>query len=188
MNDWRGDKNPGHKRRMERWRQIEDEFGEPVADVITGLREQGNSWRTVAGCLEVSKSVLQEWRRTLGLEFDKNHKIFDESSLPELSPLDEKAVALGYKNKVDAIIDLRLRQGKTIKEAGEILGCHYQTVALYSPPEIRGIYNHSERGRQVHRRQIIAAGKKLLEKRKKDRYWHPFDRDNDILFRGSHSG
>lgn len=183
MTTWQGNNNPGHKRRLKLWHQIEDEFGESIADIITGLREQGNSWRTVAGCLNTSSSVLLEWRKALGLELNKSQKIFDESSLPELSPLDQKAIALGYENKIDAIIDLRIRQKKTIKEAGKILGCHYATVSYYSPPEVRGTYNQSENGKKVHQDQCRKMNKILTKKRHSDRYWHPFDRDNDILFR-----
>lgn len=182
MSHWAGDNNPGHKRRMRLWQQIEHEFDEPIADVIVGLREQGNSWRTVAGCLDVSRGTLQEWRKLLGLKLDKNDNVFDESSLPELSPLDHKAIELGYKNKVDAIIDLRMGQKKTIKEAAAILKCHYQTISLYSPMEVKYTYNVSKIGAAKRIKNLKLARKGFIEKQRENPGWHPFAKDNGILF------
>ena len=65
MSKWKGDANPGHQRRIALWRALEAEFNEPIADTIQGLREQGNTWRTVAGALGINLSTLQEWRKAL---------------------------------------------------------------------------------------------------------------------------
>lgn len=126
-----------------RWQEIEDEFGEPLADVIRGLREQGNAWRTVAGALNISRTTLCEWRRALGLSLNKNAKVFDESSIQD-TKANQRARAIGYANITDALLDLRLRQNKTIFEIAELLGLHYCTVSALTPARVRGqIYNRS---------------------------------------------
>lgn len=183
MSDWRGDNNPGHQRRLALWRAIEEEFGEPLKSVIQGLREQdkGNSWRTVAGCLGVSRCTLLEWRRALDLPLNKHGNVYDPSSVPEYTATDEKAQELGYEDAVDAVLDLRLKQRLTLSESAKALGVHPSTVAAYTPPAIRGaIYNRSE-GWWIQRRQWA---RDMLQRRKmKYRHGgHPFNYDNDILF------
>ena len=182
--NWRGGANPGHLRRLQRWREIEDEFDEPIAETIMGLREQGNTWRTVAGCLNVSLSTLLEWRQVLGLPISMHEQKYDPSSLPESTPTDKKAQALGYKNARDAVFDMRLGQKLTLKQAAIKLGVHPHTIMRYTSLELRGsIYNRSEFWWQ-QRRQWAAE---MLErfKRKYDNSVfsrHPFDKDNDIVF------
>jgi DNA-binding transcriptional regulator YiaG len=147
MSDWNGNNNPGHRRRLVLWESIESEFGEPIANVIQGLREQdgGNSWRTVAGALRVNTSTLQEWRKALGMAMNQGEKMFDPSSTPETTPTDQKAIALGYENAQDAVLEMRINKEMTIKQVAQELGIYYQTVVHYTPLTVRGrIYNRSD--------------------------------------------
>jgi len=183
--DWHGDRNPGHQRRVERWHAIEAEYGEPIVDVIRGLRHQdgGNSWRTVAGTLGCSRSTLQEWRRALGLPMDQHDNIYDPSSTPELTPTDAKAQALGYESATDAVIDMRLCQGLTIFEAADALGVHYTTITAYTPLELRGaLYNRSDDWWRQRREWAAEMLERFKAARAKDGEWHPFNYGNGRLF------
>ena len=55
------------KRIKRNWQRVEAEFGEPVKDVIVGLREQGCTWRSVALALEVHYETVKRWRQMLSL-------------------------------------------------------------------------------------------------------------------------
>lgn len=57
-------------RTCRRWGAIHAEYGEPVKDVIQGLRQQGATWRTVAGALDISQPTLLSWRHKLALPVD----------------------------------------------------------------------------------------------------------------------
>lgn len=55
---------------------VEAEFGEPLKDIIIGLREQGNKWSTVAGAMDIQILTLLRWRRLLGLEVDPMKRLY----------------------------------------------------------------------------------------------------------------
>ena len=173
----------GRERRLKKWHDIEAEFQEPVVDIIVGLREQGNSWRIVAGALEIALSTLCEWRRELGLPLKRDDKVFDPSSLPERTPTDKKAQRLGYRNATDAVLDMRLVQKLTLVQAAQILDVHPHTILHYTPRDTRGlIYNRSEQW-WIQRRQWAAdMSKRFCAKYGGYTGQHPFDKDNDILF------
>lgn len=175
----------GRERRLQMWAAIEVEFDEPVRDVIAGLREMGNSWRTVAGALEISRSTLQEWRHELGLPFDQHDNVYDPSSTPESTPTDGKAQALGYANAIDAVLDMRLTQKLTLRQAAYKLDVHPQTIVRYTPERLRGaIYNRSEYWWK-QRRQWAAEMLRRFKIKYGDRSIsrHPFDCDNDSMWR-----
>ncbi|HOW77947.1 MAG TPA: hypothetical protein PK406_00720 [Verrucomicrobiota bacterium] len=157
--------------------EIEAEMGEPLADTIMGLREQGNSWRTVAGALGVNLGTLVLWRKLLGLPMEQNHKVFDPSSLPELTPLDRRARALGYADMREAVLDLRVKQHKTLREAAAILGCHYTTVSSRTPPEARGTYNLTAAGQA----SLLASAERLvaLNRAREASHQHPWRDDEN---------
>jgi len=176
--------------RTELWQSIEEEFGEPVAEVIQGLREVdgGNSWRTVAGCLGVSLSTLVEWRHALGLEVNASKQKYDPSSWHNGVPvnhLDNKAQAMGYDNAVDAVLDLRMVQGLTIKQAAGKLGVHYDTITNHTPPEMRGeIYNRSPIWWKVRREQVGVMTARSVEARKKFSKRQSSRKTNDFIWEG----
>lgn len=66
---------PGRQTR--RQRQVEAEYGEPLADVIRGLRALGYSWPTVAGALGISNRQLLIWRKQLGFPIDRTARQSD---------------------------------------------------------------------------------------------------------------
>jgi len=171
---WQGQNNPGALRRQALWRAIEEEFDEPLTDVILGLREQGNSWRTVAGALGTSYSVLQEWRHVLGLPINRLDKIYDPSSCPAVRASDVKAQAFGYPDAPTAIADLRANHGLTLKQIGERLGIHYAYISKLSPASVKGIHNTSTQGHAVHCRQLEHVARGGPD--------HPWSKDNDIVF------
>jgi hypothetical protein len=186
MSKWAGNGNPGHLRRLQRQQEIEAGFDEPLADVIVGLREQdgGNSWRTVAGTLGVSLSTLAEWRKALGLPLDTHCKRHDPSSTPELTPCDLKAIVAGYPSMREAVIDLRLRQGKTLKEAAEILNCHPGTIYEYMPRELRGaLYGRSERWWRVRRAQCTRMTELNKQHHATNKEHHYWNKANRLLFK-----
>jgi hypothetical protein len=171
----------GRERRLRMWAAIEEEFGEPLAETIQGLREQGNSWRTVAGALDVSLGTLVKWRRALGLLLAKDCKVRDPSSYPERTPTDEKARALGYRDAREAVLDLRLKQGKTLKAAAAVLGVHYTTIYLYTPREVRGsIYNRSEGYLAQRRAWAREMTERSVAARRRGKRWS--FADNDPIF------
>lgn len=81
---WRGAGRlaDAHARSL-RQRRIEAEFGEPLADVITGLRALGYSWATVAGALDITPRTLVTWRRQLGLPTDSRDRRADVDPVAE---------------------------------------------------------------------------------------------------------
>lgn len=171
----------GRERRLQMWADIEEEFGEPVADVIAGLREQGNSWRTVAGALEISRSTLQLWRKELALPLDQHDNVRDPSSTPEYTPTDIKARALGYDDARDAVIEMRLSRGLTLRQVAAELGVHPATVLRYTPRRLRGaIYNRSNYW-WSQRRQW--ASNMLARWKAKYHGNHAWNLDNGMIFR-----
>lgn len=68
-----------------RQRASQAEFGEPLADVIIGLRDLGYSWATVAGAMDISCWTLYDWRKQLGLPTDRRDRRSDPD--PTAEPL-----------------------------------------------------------------------------------------------------
>lgn len=175
--DWQGANNPAHQRRLARWVAIEAEFGEPLRDVIVGLREQGNSWRTVAGTLDVSLAALQEWRKALGLPLDTHDKLRDPSSHRHMPKSERRARELGYPSLHEALLDMRVRQRLTIFQIADRLGVHYGTVSAHMPRKIRG----KLRNRSPHAR--AALQRRNRETRRPAPADHPWREDNEAVFR-----
>lgn len=169
---WQGKRNPGHSRRLALWRQLEAEFGEPLPDIIIGLREQGNSWRTVAGALGVSQDTLIEWRKALGLPIDPSSQVYDPSSFAAPTPTDARAKALGYSDAACAIADMRLK-GMTLKEIGVRLGVHPVYVGALSPPHVKGIQNSGRHVHTAHLKHVRRGGRE-----------HAWSKDNEHVFAG----
>lgn len=175
---FRSDNNPGAARRRAMQQAIEAEFDEPLADIIMGLREQGNSWRTVAGVLGVSLDALLQWRKELDLPVDRQDKCYDPSSYP-LSPHEQQARELGYASFAEAVTALRL-EGKTLRQVADLFGVHFQTVSTHTLPPAQGLYNRTEYWYRQRRQWARAMAKRSrLARRRKG---HPWVDDNDIVF------
>lgn len=167
------------------WRRIEEEFGEPIADVIIGLREVdgGNSWRTVAGCLGCSISTLYLWRRDLGLPLDQAENVYDDSSRSGFTPTDIKAQALGYDDAAAAIRDMRLSQSMTVNQIAAKLGCHVSSVVRHTPDGVKGTYNRSDRWWEVRREQCRIMTEENRARRAHDKNDHVWNGYNRLVFR-----
>ena len=92
MSDWHGDNNPARQQMFAHWQEIEQEYGEPICDVILGFRELGCSWHTIAGALSISEPALRRWRNELGIEDDR---VFRD--VPQIYKTERAARKLGYQ-------------------------------------------------------------------------------------------
>jgi hypothetical protein len=117
-----------------RWAAIEEEYGEPIRDVILGMRADGYLWRTIAGALGITERQLINWRVCLGLPLDQlDHKV-DKEMLHR--PRDKKAQAKGYKDLPDALYDLRAKRW-TRAEIAAHLGLSESTIYVNMPEGLR---------------------------------------------------
>ena len=115
-----------------KWKAIEEEFGEPIRDVIQGFRDDGNSWVTIAGALEITEWELLGWRRALGLPVNRSFCCPRAGRNP--TRCDKKARAHGYDCLEDAIRDMRVNQHMTVRQVGKVLDIHYATIVQRTPP------------------------------------------------------
>lgn len=69
---FRGENHPRKRVHREMRRALEREFDEPLRDIIVTFRQQGNSWRTIAGAMGIGFTTLNRWRKKLGLPIDRN--------------------------------------------------------------------------------------------------------------------
>jgi hypothetical protein len=116
------------------WAGIEEEFGEPIRDVILGMRADGWLWRTIAGALGITERQLNNWRRCLGLPLEPHNMKRDPELLNHLR--DKKAQARGYKDLADALYDLRAKRW-TYDEIAAHLGLSESTIYVNMPEGLR---------------------------------------------------
>lgn len=119
-----------------KWRAIEAEYGEPVADVIRHFREDGCSWATIAGALGVHRTTLRKWRGALGLSVDGERSAL---TLEYPRPSYCKARDAGFATMMDAIRHYRLVERLTGAETAARLGVSRVTISQYTPVEIKGM-------------------------------------------------
>lgn len=125
------------ERIAKRWAAIEEEFGEPVRDIILGMRADGHLWSTIAGALGTTERNLIYWRPLLGIPLEPRVMRRD---LELLGPRkrDVAAQAKGFANLEDAIRELRAKQW-TYEMIGAHLGLCKATIYLAVPAELRGV-------------------------------------------------
>lgn len=116
------------------WAGIEEEFGEPIRDVILGMRADGWLWRTIAGALGITERQLNNWRRCLGLPLEPRVVKRDMELLHR--PRDKKAQARGYKDLADALYDLCAKRW-TRAEIAAHLGLSESTIYVNMPEGLR---------------------------------------------------
>jgi len=158
-------------------RAVEEEFGEPLADIIAGLRAQGNTWRTVAGVLGVNAVTLYEWRKKLTLPVDK-HRVIHYRRI--CRPVEKAAKRLGYESLGEALRDLRLHRRMTHTQVAARLGVNIATITRNLPPELKGMRNISPEGRARWRQRASGMRRRALDARRQK--GHAWQRDNDSLF------
>lgn len=132
-------------KRERKWQQLEEMYGFHIADVLEWFRRYPLRYKDMAAIFNVDVKTLRRWRVALDiLPITHDEVIYYRW---ENTPTDRRAQALNYSDAKDACIDLRLRQGKTRKQAAEILGVHPVTISTYTPG--LGLHNMSEEGREV---------------------------------------
>ena len=138
------------EKRNERIRAIENEFDEPLADIVSGFREMRYSYKDIAGALEVPYPTFIKWQRKLGLTDDKIN--WRNGERP--NSLDVKARKLGYHDIGSMISELRYN-GKGRKEIGDMLNCHPKSLYRRTPKD--ALYLNSpttERQKEARRKTI----------------------------------
>lgn len=120
-----------------RWARIEAEYGEPIRDIILGMRADGWLWRTIAGALGITERNLITWRVCLGLPLEP-HNMKRDLELLKPRKRDVAAQAKGYADLEDAIRELRSKQW-TYEMIGAHLGLCKHTIYKAVPEELRGV-------------------------------------------------
>ena len=163
---------------LKKWRALEEEYGEPIRDIIMGFRSDGLTWRTIAGILEVCEKTLISWRDRLGIPLEPTNRLIDEALRPT-APSDRAAQALGYRDMADALRDMRVRQRLTMAECAARLGVCLATVNERTPDELRGLWFLSEEGRRERREhgKWLSAHNQMRQAGK-----HPWQRDDEQRF------
>lgn len=140
-----------------RWTRIEAEYGEPIRNIILGMREQGYLWKTIAGALDITERQLITWRVLLDIPLNvRDHKVDMELHKPRKRDL--AARAKGYADIEDAIRELRAKQW-TYRQIGDYLGLHEQTICAAVPEELRGQLFPPERMAKLreHAKRVFAG-------------------------------
>ena len=152
MSNWTGDDKPARQQMFAHWRDVEQEYGEPIRDVLLGFRQMECSWRTIAGALGISEPALRRWRSELGIEDDR---IFRD--IPQVYKTERAARELGYRSASDAVVSLRT-MGHTIEATAAKLGISKSAVKYHYPPGFGGtVYVITERAREARRQNVKKA-------------------------------
>lgn len=147
---------------------IEAEYGEPVRDVIQGLRAQGCSWPTVAGALGMDPKTLTALRRRLGMTVDgTRQQDADREPMPLWADL--QAQQHGYENISTAIEAMRLGEHLTVQEIAARLGVSVTTVQVHTPDAAKGVVNWSAAGKEAQRENA-----RRLARTRSNRMDHPW--------------
>lgn len=163
------------------------EFDEPLYYIIEGMREQGCTWKTIAGVLEIHEHTLVKWRRKLGFEIkgveDRNY----EESRGGKSPIEDIAKRHGYAGFGELYRDLRMTHKMTVKEVAETIGVSPRTVQKWTPPELKGLWRSTAKNRE----SAIQNLKKARENNQtpwKDGLNIYDAKPNESLYRGGSNG
>lgn len=101
--------------------RIEAEFGESAVDVIRGMREQRQSWATIAGALECSEKVLRtKWARRGGWSDGRRNFVDHWQDSPYT--LEARARARGYSDLSQMLTDYYMA-GRTRLDAARDIQC-----------------------------------------------------------------
>lgn len=148
--------NKPHRTEAVAVRAIETEFGQSFAEVIRGFREDGRTWATIAGALELPLVSLRRWCKRRGL-LDK-HRLYENPR----GPLNARARRLGYVSASEMVREWRMN-GKTRLEIAEALHCHPASLYWHTPDEIKNMQRLTEKQRAARRRNAQALNRKRSE-------------------------
>ena len=170
--------------RKRRWKAIEREFDEPLADVIIGMRQQGNTWMTIAGILGCNYKTLIRWRKTLGLAVCRFDQFHDPDFKPTTSKRVQKRVETsGYRTLKNAIVGLRFYEHQSIAETGKLLGICPDYVSQRTPEEIKGCIIVLSEMEVKARRTLAEKMRQSINNTK-----HPWRAQDHALFSGLSKG
>jgi lambda repressor-like predicted transcriptional regulator len=145
-----------------RIRDIEEEYGESLRDILIGFREQRCSWKTIAGALEVSQSTLLLWRRGIGLTSDGIRHYEDRES-----KVDVLAQKMGYSNLEDLCRNMR-GAGRTLAQISKKTGLAKSTISTYTPDAMKYQWVVTPALRRSRKNNLAAGRDKQRERRKKN--------------------
>jgi len=152
MSDWTGDDNPARQQMFAHWREVEQEYGEPIREVLLGFRQLECSWRTIAGALGISEPALRRWRDALRIEDDR---VFRD--VPQVYKAERAARRLGYRSASDAVVSLRTT-GHTIEATATKLGISKSAVKYHYPSGFGGtVFVLTKKAREARRRNMKEA-------------------------------
>jgi len=163
---------------IRRWREIEEEYGEPIKDVILAYREDGNPWHVIAGALGVSDTTLCHWRKHLDIPLTDHQHGLRFPVERGRRHVDKHAREAGYQDVEEAIYELRVGQGLTWEQVGARLGLNARWLQHLAPAEIKGEYHLSKEGHEYKRQWSETM--RLRAHTKSREVGHPWRNDEDI--------
>lgn len=101
----------------QRMHEVEAEYNEPLAEIITGFRAQGQPWRVIAEAMGIRECTLRRWRADLGIP-DKSPDCLRRIEQPDPAAppiLDEEQVLAYLAGLFDALASVQVRRGKDIR-------------------------------------------------------------------------
>lgn len=148
---------------------IEHEFDEPIRDVITGMRQQGCSWQTIASAIGIPLSTLFKVQKKL------NVPRMTITPMPRKNPpaADEKVKELGYRDMANAIRHMRGELHMTVTQCAECMGVDINIVKRHTPLDMKGVRNLSPEGHRAAVANLQIARIAAIQKRKT--HGHPWN-------------
>lgn len=142
---------------MNRIRALELEFDEPLADIVTGMREQGCNWAVIAGALGVSNQTLITWRREFGFAPTNREKIIEKSRRQK----NIIAARLGYRNFRALYADLRMTKKMLVRDIAAKMGVHENTLYKWIPENMKGYIYIATPARVASRKKNLAKAREV---------------------------
>jgi hypothetical protein len=154
----------GRKKRDNLIRKIEKEFDEPLADIIIGMRQQGCSWSTIAGALEVGYNTVLSWRKEFGFApIDSSAHVVEEND--RVVYKDRIAQKFGYSNFNSLYFDFREKRKMLVSEIAKEIGVHENTIYKWIPDNMkRYMYVETERRLASRDQNLTKARAAMLER------------------------
>lgn len=134
---------------LERIKEIEREFDEPLSDIVIVMRHQGCKWDTIAGALDISYNTLLNWRKKFGFARPMPNFAIHEETCGRKSIKEKLAREHGYNSFRELYQDLRISKGMLVSEIAHKLGVHEDTISQWTPEELKGIYVFTENKRRT---------------------------------------
>jgi hypothetical protein len=175
----------GYNKTLEMRRRIqaiEDEFQEPLDQIIIVMRQQGCNWRTIAGVLEVSYTNLLKWRKKFDFaQPQRSYKRYEEPRGAK-SPIEDIAKKHGYRSFVALYRDMRLSKKMTVEQVARTIGVSEATIRKWTPKELKDIRYNTEKNAISARKNLekarISVNREYHPWNAPEEKWHDLSRDN----------